>query len=133
MKTSPAGEVFLRNEQTDCKRAPARGIIASPETNSPIRRKEEVKTMSSRLAVVSIIVENPDSVETVNRLLHDASKYIIGRMGVPYREKGISLISVALDAPQDVISALSGSIGHLNGVSSKTAYSHIITEDAGED
>ncbi|MCR5769306.1 MAG: iron-only hydrogenase system regulator [Lachnospiraceae bacterium] len=84
--------------------------------------------MSSRLAVISIIIENPDTVETVNRLLHDASKYIIGRMGVPYREKKISLISVALDAPQDVISALSGSIGHLNGVSSKTAYSNIITE-----
>ncbi|MBO4416470.1 MAG: iron-only hydrogenase system regulator [Lachnospiraceae bacterium] len=88
--------------------------------------------MSSRLAVISIIVENPDSVEAVNKLLHDASKYIIGRMGVPYREKGISLISVALDAPQDTISALSGSIGRLNGVSSKTAYSNVVTEDAGE-
>lgn len=87
--------------------------------------------MSSRLAVISIIVENPDSVEAANRLLHDASKYIIGRMGVPYREKGISLISVALDAPQDVISALSGNIGRLSGISSKTAYSNVITEDSG--
>ena len=85
--------------------------------------------MSSRLAVISIIVENPDEVESVNRLLHDASEYIIGRMGVPYRKKGISLISVALDAPQDVISALSGNIGRLKGISSKTAYSNVITEN----
>ena len=84
--------------------------------------------MSTRLAVISIIVENPDEVETVNRLLHEASEYIIGRMGIPYRQKGISLISVALDAPQDVISALSGNIGHLKGISSKTAYSNVITE-----
>ena len=84
--------------------------------------------MSSRLAVISIIVENPDAVEKVNSYLHGASGYILGRMGVPYREKGISLISVALDAPQDIISALSGSIGRLPGVSSKTAYSNYISE-----
>lgn len=84
--------------------------------------------MSTRLAVIAIIIENNAAVEEVNRLLHDGAQYIIGRMGVPYRERGISLISVALDAPQDVISGLSGSIGRLNGVSTKTAFSNVITE-----
>ena len=84
--------------------------------------------MSSRVAVVSIIIENPDAVEDVNRILHEAAGYIIGRMGVPYREKKINIISVARDASQDLISALSGSIGRLRGVSTKTAYSNIITD-----
>ena len=84
--------------------------------------------MSSRIAIISIIVENHSSVEKSHALLHDASDYILGRMGVPYRERGISLISVALDAPQDVISALSGRIGALPGVQTKTAYSNIITD-----
>ena len=84
--------------------------------------------MSTRVAVISIIIENMDSVERVNQLLHQSSQYILGRMGIPYRQKGIRLISVALDAPQDVISALSGSIGRLPGVSTKTAYSGVITE-----
>lgn len=106
-----------------------RRMIARTKHWKDRKRQKGGPKMSSRIAVISIIVENPDSVEAVNRLLHDASKYIIGRMGVPYREKGISLISVALDAPQDVISALSGSIGRLTGISSKTAYSNVITED----
>ena len=85
--------------------------------------------MQTRVAVIAIIVENPDSVEAVNRLLHDAADCILGRMGLPYRERGINLISVAIDAPQDVISALSGKIGALPGVSAKTAYSNIITTE----
>lgn len=84
--------------------------------------------MSTRVAVIAIVVENPDSVTAINALLHDASAHVLGRMGVPYRERGISLISVALDAPQDVISALSGRIGALPGVSAKTVYSNIITD-----
>ncbi|MBQ9045643.1 MAG: iron-only hydrogenase system regulator [Oscillospiraceae bacterium] len=84
--------------------------------------------MSTRLAVIAIVVENHNSVAAINALLHDASDYVIGRMGVPYRERGISLISVALDAPQDVISALSGRIGALPGVSAKTAYSNVISD-----
>ena len=68
--------------------------------------------MKTRVAVIAIIVENHASVAAINSLLHDASAYIVGRMGVPYRERGISLISVALDAPQDVISAMSGKIGN---------------------
>ena len=79
--------------------------------------------METRVAVMSIIVENSESVETINAILHDYGQYIIGRMGLPYREKGVSIISVVLDAPQDVISALAGRIGRLPGVSAKTAYS----------
>lgn len=81
--------------------------------------------METRVAVIGIIVENQDSVEKLNALLHDYAPYIIGRMGVPYREKNVSIISVAVDAPQDAISALSGKIGKLRGVSVKTAYSHV--------
>ncbi len=81
----------------------------------------------TRVAVMGIIVEDTQSVEPLNALLHEYARYIIGRMGVPYREKGISILSVALDAPQDSISALSGKIGKLKGVSVKTAYSNVIT------
>ena len=79
--------------------------------------------MDTRVAVISIIVEDNNSIETLNQLLYDARDYIIGRMGLPYRAKGVSIISVVLDAPQDVISALAGRIGRLPGVSAKTAYS----------
>ena len=79
--------------------------------------------METRVAVISIIIENPDSVQAMNELLHQYSSYIIGRMGIPYRAKGINIISVAVDAPQDQISALSGKIGRLSGVSAKAAYS----------
>lgn len=81
--------------------------------------------MESRVAVISIIVENQDAVNSINEYLHDAAPYIIGRMGIPYRQKNIGIISIAIDAPQDVISALSGKIGRLSGVSTKTAYSNI--------
>jgi putative iron-only hydrogenase system regulator len=81
------------------------------------------KTMETRVAVISIIIENPESVQTLNELLHQYSPYIIGRMGIPYRARGINIISVAMDAPQDQISALSGKIGRLSGVSAKAAYS----------
>ena len=79
--------------------------------------------METRVAVISIIIENPDSVQAMNELLHQYSSYVIGRMGIPYRDKGINIISVAVDAPQDQISALSGKIGRLPGVSAKAAYS----------
>ena len=87
--------------------------------------------METRIALIGIIVENPESIEALNHLLHEYGKYIIGRMGIPYREKKINIISIAIDAPQDVISTLSGKIGRLSGVSTKTAYSNIITK-AGE-
>ena len=81
--------------------------------------------METRVAVMSIIVENTDSVEPINTLLHEYGPYIIGRMGIPYRERGISIISIALDAPDNTISALAGKIGNLQGVSFKTAYSSV--------
>ena len=85
--------------------------------------------METRVAVMSIIVENPDSVEKLNAILHEFGEYIIGRMGIPYRKRKISIISVALDAPQNTISSLAGKMGSLPGVSVKTAYSGIITAE----
>lgn len=81
--------------------------------------------MQTRVAVMSIIVENGDVVEKINSLLHEYGEYIIGRMGIPYRKRGISIISIALDAPQNTTAALSGKIGNLAGVSVKTAYSGV--------
>jgi len=79
--------------------------------------------METRVAVISIIIENPASVQPMNDILHEYSAFIIGRMGIPYRSRGISIISIAVDAPQDKISALSGKIGRLDGVTAKAAYS----------
>ena len=70
-----------------------------------------------------------NSVERLNGLLHDYGEYIIGRMGIPYRQKKINILSVALDAPQDTISALAGKLGNLKGVSVKTAYSHVTGQE----
>lgn len=81
--------------------------------------------METRIAVIGIVVENPESTEILNGILHEYRKWIIGRMGIPYQQRNVSIISLAVDAPQDVISALSGKIGKLNGVSSKTAYSAV--------
>ena len=85
--------------------------------------------METRVAVMSIIVEAPDSVERLNGILHEYGEYIIGRMGIPYRKRKISIISVALDAPQNTISSLAGKLGSLAGVSVKTAYSGVISQD----
>ena len=81
--------------------------------------------METRVAVMSIIVEKSDSVEPLNTLLHEYGKYIIGRMGIPYRQRNINIISIAIDAPQDMISTLAGKIGKLEGVSVKTAFSSV--------
>ncbi len=78
-----------------------------------------------RVALIAIVIENMDSVEKLNSILHGYAEYILGRMGLPCKERGISLISVAVDAPQEVISALSGKIGALSGVEAKTVYSKI--------
>ena len=85
--------------------------------------------MDTRVAVMSIIVENGDAVEKINAILHEYGEFIIGRMGIPYRKRGVNIISIALDAPQDSISALSGKIGALKGVSVKTAYSSVISKE----
>ena len=82
--------------------------------------------METRVAVIGIIVEDQGAIAQMNQVLHEYAPYIIGRMGLPYREKGISIISIAVDAPQDVISALSGKIGRMAGISAKTAYSGYI-------
>ena len=85
--------------------------------------------MDNRVAVISIIVENTDKFNELNELLHKYGEYVIGRMGIPYREKNISVVSVAIDAPMDVISTLSGKIGKLEGITVKTAYSNVITNE----
>lgn len=79
--------------------------------------------METRVAVIGIIVENKESVEKLNKTLSEYGEYIIGRMGVPYHKKGVNIISIAIDAPQDEINTLSGKIGRLDGVYTKTAYS----------
>ncbi len=79
--------------------------------------------METRVAIAAVIVEDPDSVAPLNELLHQYSDYIIGRMGIPYRQKGISVISIAMDAPQNIISTLTGKIGRLKGITTKTTYS----------
>ena len=85
--------------------------------------------METRVAVMSIILENRDVAEKLNGLLHEYGEYIIGRMGIPYRKRGINLIAVALDAPQDTIATLAGKIGALPGVRVKTAYSGVISKE----
>ena len=77
-----------------------------------------------RVALIAIIVENMESTFKLNEILHEYGEYLIGRMGIPYRKKNISVISIAVDAPQDVINALSGKLGGLDGVSTKTVYSN---------
>ena len=85
-------------------------------------------SIETRVAVISIIVENEDAAQKINEILHEYRGYVIGRMGIPYRSKGINIISVAVDAPQEKISALSARIGRLPGTSAKTAYSNVITK-----
>ena len=81
--------------------------------------------METRIAIIGIIVEDVDVTGEINDILHDYSMYIIGRMGIPYRERDVNIISIVLDAPNDVINALAGKIGRVKGVSSKTIYSKI--------
>ena len=79
--------------------------------------------MDERVAILAILVSNSESVATINEYLHDYADYIIGRLGLPYRQKNINIITVILDAPQDKVSALAGKIGKLQGVSAQTLYS----------
>ncbi|MBS6833422.1 MAG: iron-only hydrogenase system regulator [Clostridia bacterium] len=85
--------------------------------------------METRVAVVGIIVEKNDSAEMINEILHEYGRYIVGRMGIPYRERNICIISVVADAPQSVISAMTGKIGRVDGVNVKTAYSALTYND----
>ena len=88
--------------------------------------------METRIAVISIIVEKPEAASLLNDILHQYSQYVIGRMGIPYRQRKVSIISVAVEAPQDVIAALSGKLGRLDGVSAKAAYSNCSFTDMAE-
>ena len=85
--------------------------------------------METRVAVVSAVVEDREAVEALNAVLHEYGDYIIGRMGLPYRKKNIHIVSVAVDAPQDVIAAMSGKLGRIDKISVKTAYSSVITNE----
>ena len=81
--------------------------------------------MDTRIAVIGIIVENPSSVERINDVLHQYSEYIFGRMGIPHQKRSLSIISIVIDAPQNTISALSGKLGMIPDVSTKTVYSKV--------
>lgn len=85
--------------------------------------------MESRVAVIGIVVEKEGNVEELNKILHQYGRYIVGRMGIPYQKRGINIISVVIDAPGDVISALSGKLGMLKGISSKAVYSKLPAEE----
>jgi putative iron-only hydrogenase system regulator len=81
--------------------------------------------METRVALIGIIIENRQSVSAMNNILHEYGDFIIGRMGIPYDKKQVSVISVAIDAPLDIINKLSGKIGMLDGITTKTIYSKI--------
>ena len=81
--------------------------------------------MDTRVAIIGIILEKRDEVEKLNSILHDYAKWIIGRMGMPYREKSVNIIAIIIDAPQDEINTLSGKIGKLSGITSKVIYSNV--------
>ena len=100
----------------------ARQIFSTSQ--KPQNLEKEV-FMDTRVAVIAIIIEKENAAEGVNNILHTYRRYIIGRMGIPYREKSINIISVAVDAPEPEITAMSGKIGRLDGVSTKTAYSKV--------
>lgn len=84
--------------------------------------------METRIALIGIIVEDTDASAQINPILHEYGEYIVGRMGIPYRDKGVSIISVVVDASNDVISSLSGKLGMIDGVSTKTVYSKCANE-----
>lgn len=86
--------------------------------------------MENRIALLSVVVENPASVDPFNQLLHEYRDYVVGRMGIPYRQRGLNLISVVLDAPADAISTLSGKAGQLPGVTAKAVYAKLPEEKA---
>lgn len=81
--------------------------------------------METRVAVMGIILDTRESAEQLNSILHDYGDFIIGRMGIPYKPKNINIVSIAIDAPQDTISALAGKLGNIEGISVKAAYSNV--------
>lgn len=85
--------------------------------------------MESRVALIAVMVEKKDNVGKLNEILHEYGEYIIGRMGLPYPKRGVQIISVAVDAPVNVINTLSGKIGRLEGITSKTVYSGVVSAE----
>ena len=85
----------------------------------------EVDNSTTRLAIIAIIVEEIEQTERLNKILHNYSKYIIGRMGIPYQKKNVNVISVVVDAPNDVIGAISGKLGMIENLTVKTVYSKL--------
>lgn len=85
--------------------------------------------MANRVAVMAIIVDKKESVEQLNLTLHEYGDFIIGRMGIPYKERRINILSVAMDAPENTISSLAGKLGNIDGISVKTAYSNVIYDE----
>ena len=104
---------------------PLRPIMGMRRLLTLWKAGEDNMEETMRVALISIVVEDLSASERINSVLHDFSRYIIGRMGIPYQKRGIALISVAIDAPQDVISALSGKLGMIRGVSTKTIFSKL--------
>ncbi len=94
-------------------------------SNGQIQNQPELNREPGRIALIGIMVENYDSAGEVNKILHSYGEYVIGRMGIPYRERKLSIISVILDAPESVTAAVAGKLGRLDGVSVKTLYSKI--------
>ena len=95
---------------------------------SPFFETEEAR-MESRVALIAVMVEKKDNVGKLNEILHEYGEYIIGRMGLPYPKRGVQIISVAVDAPVNVINTLSGKIGRLEGITSKTVYSGVVSAE----
>jgi len=100
-------------------------LIRSAADTIQIPQFNKETEMETRVAVISIIVTESDKVEMLNDLLHEYSGYIIGRMGIPYREKGINIISIAIDAPMDRINSLTGALGRLDGINAKVTYARV--------
>lgn len=97
-------------------------LLANGENHGILGRTGGI-SVDTRVAIISIIVENAEAVEELNALLHEYARYVIGRMGIPYHAKGINIISVAVDAPMDSINTLAGKLGRLHGVTAKAIYS----------
>lgn len=106
-----------------------KGTVLFVLRNKNLEKKGIESAMETRIAVIGIVVENTEAVEELNGILHQYGEYIIGRMGIPYRKCGVNIVSIAVDAPQDIISALSGKIGKVKGVSVKTAYSNVVNKN----
>ena len=85
--------------------------------------------MANRVAVMAIIVDKKESIEQLNLTLHEYGDFIIGRMGIPYKERKINILSIAIDAPENTISSLAGKLGNIDGINVKTAYSNVIYDE----